>query len=158
MFSSQSLQAVVRPGELAVRELRLDAAVRLLDVRGTLDATTAGGLARRIDAAAATGVRWLVVDIGATVAVTDDALAMLVDAGRSLRARSAELIVAGGPGDAAERLAAFDVAHRPVQADSVDQVIVLLRQLGAGVRGARPVPRARRRVESLMLPRIQPRA
>jgi hypothetical protein len=96
MFSSQSLRAVVRPGEILVREQRLGAAVRLLAVSGTLDASTAGELARRIDATPG-GVRWLIVDLAAAVTVADEALAALVEAGRELRRCAGELIVAGGP-------------------------------------------------------------
>ena len=113
MFTSQSLRAVVKPGALVVREQRLDDVVHQLDVRGTLDAATVGELGRRIDAALAGGVRWLIVDIADTVAVADEALEALVTAARELRSRKGELIVAGAKGGAAERLAAFEVAHRP---------------------------------------------
>src|SRR6187455_2218141 len=105
MFTSQSLRAVVRPGAIVVRELRLGDVVRQLDVRGTVDAATVGELAHRIDAALAAGVRWLIVDIAGTVTVSDEALQALVTAGRELRAGRGELIVAGGPGDTARRLA-----------------------------------------------------
>src|SRR5919109_2038030 len=103
MFTSQSLRAVVKPGALAVREQRLDDVVHQLDVRGTLDGSTLGELARRIDAALAAGVRWLIVDIADTVVVADEALDALVKAGRELRSRKGELIVAGGPRGAAKR-------------------------------------------------------
>ena len=63
MFTSQSLRAVVRPGDLAVREQRLDDVVHQIDVTGTLDDANAPELARRIDAALAGGVRWLIVDL-----------------------------------------------------------------------------------------------
>ena len=77
MFNSQSLRAVVRPGAIVVRELRLDDVVRQLDVRGTVDAATVGELAQRIDAALAGGVRWLIVDIAGAVTVSDEALQAL---------------------------------------------------------------------------------
>jgi anti-anti-sigma regulatory factor len=156
MFTSQSLRAVVPPGALTVREQRLDDVVHQLDVRGTLDATTMGELTRRIDAALSGGVRWLIVDIAGTVKVADEALAALVVAGRELRARKGELIVAGAPGDAAERLAAFDVAHRPAQAANVDQAIMILKMLRPKT-GMHPTqPRAKQRITSLTLPRIEP--
>ena len=156
MFTSQSLRAVVKPGTLAVREQRLDDVVHQLDVRGTLDATTVGELARRIDAALAGGVRWLIVDIAETVTVADEALAALVTAARELRSRKGELIVAGAPGDAAQRLAAFEVAHRPAQAANVDQAIMILKMLRPKTDIQRPQPRAKQRITSLTLPRIEP--
>ena len=71
MFTSQKLRAVIQPGALAVREQRLDDVVHQLDLRGTLDGTTVGELARRVDAALAGGVRWLIVDLADTVDVAD---------------------------------------------------------------------------------------
>jgi anti-anti-sigma regulatory factor len=156
MFTSQSLRAVVPPGALVVREQRLDDVVHQLDVRGTLDATTLGELGRRIDAALAGGVRWLIVDIAGTVAVSDEALAALVTAARELRSRKGELIVAGAPAAAAERLAGFEVAHRPAQAANVDQAIMILKMLRPKTGVRRPQPRAKQRITSLTLPRIEP--
>ena len=153
MYSSQTLRAVVRPGEIAVSEQRLGAAVRLLAVRGTLDAATAGELSRRIDGAPGV-VRWLIVDLAAAVAVADEALEVLVEAGRRLRRRAGELIVAGGPGDTAQRLAAFDVAQRPAQVASVDEAVMMLERL-PWEPGARD-SRAGQRVVALTLPRIDP--
>ena len=157
MFTSQSLRAVVKPGALVVREQRLDDVVHQLDVRGTLDAATVAELGRRIDAALAGGVRWLIVDIAETVAVADQALDALVAAARELRSRKGELIVAGAQGDAAQRLAAFEVAHRPAQAASVDQAIMILKMLRpkTDIRSAQP--RAKQRITSLTLPRIEPK-
>jgi hypothetical protein len=57
MFTSQSLRAVVRPGALAVREQRLDDVVHHIELRGSLDETNAPEMARRVDAALASGVR-----------------------------------------------------------------------------------------------------
>jgi anti-anti-sigma regulatory factor len=156
MFTSQSLRAVVRPGAIVVRELRLGDVGHQLDVRGTVDATTVGELARRIDAALAAGVRWLIVDIAGAVAVSDEALQALVTAGLELRARKGELIVTGGPGDTAQRLAAFDVAHRPAQLATVDQAIMVLKLLRPQSNSQRPQPRAKQRITSLTLPRIEP--
>jgi anti-anti-sigma regulatory factor len=156
MFTSQSLRAVVPPGALTVREQRLDDVVHELDVRGTLDATTMGELTRRIDAALAGGVRWLIVDIAEAVAVADAALDALVTAARELRARKGELIVAGAPGDVAQRLAGLEVAHRPAQAANVDQAIMILKLLRPKTDIRRPQPRAKQRITSLTLPRIEP--
>jgi anti-anti-sigma regulatory factor len=156
MFTSQSLRAVVPPGALAVREQRLDDVVHQLDVRGTLDANTVGELGRRIDAALAGGVRWLIVDIADTVAVADEALEALVTAARELRSRKGELIVAGAKGEAAQRLAGFDVAYRPAQAANVDQAIMILKMLRPKT-GMQPgQPRAKQRITSLTLPRMEP--
>ena len=156
MFTSESLRAVVKPGALAIREQRLDDVVHQLDVRGTLDCTTLPELARRVDAALAGGVRWLIVDIADTVTVADAALEALVTEARELRARKGELIVAGAPGDAAQRLAAFEVAHRPAQAANVDQAIMILKMLRPKTDIRRPQPRAKQRITSLTLPRIEP--
>jgi anti-anti-sigma regulatory factor len=156
MFTSQSLRAVVPPGALTVSEQRLDDVVHQLDVRGTLDATTMGELTRRIDAALAGGVRWLIVDIAEATAVEDAALDALVTAARELRARKGELIVAGAPGDVAQRLAGLEVAYRPAQAANVDQAIMILKLLRPKTDIQRQQPRAKQRITSLTLPRIEP--
>ena len=89
MFTSQRLRAVIQPGALAIREQRLDDVVHQLDARGTLDAATLPELARRVDAALAGGVRWLIVDIAEAVSVADEAIAALVTAAASCaRARA----------------------------------------------------------------------
>jgi anti-anti-sigma regulatory factor len=156
MFTSQSLRAVVRPGALTIREQRLDDVVHQLDVRGTLDAGTVGQLAAPIDAALAGGVRWLIVDIAEAVTVADEAIAALVAAARELRSRKGELIVAGASADVAQRLAAIEVAHRPAQAASVDQAIMILKMLRPKTGIGQPQPRAKQRITSLTLPRIEP--
>jgi anti-anti-sigma regulatory factor len=157
MFTSQSLRAVVKPGALAIREQRLDDVVHELEARGTLDATTVGELAARIDAALAGGVRWLIVDVAGAVAVADAALDALVAAARELRSRKGELIVAGATGDVAERLGRFEVAQRPAQAANVDQAIMILKMLRPKTDIQRPPqPRAKQRITSLTLPRIEP--
>jgi anti-anti-sigma regulatory factor len=156
VFTSQKLRAVIKPGALAIREQRLDDVVHQLDVRGTLDGTTVPELARRVDAALAGGVRWLIVDIADTAGVADQAIAALVAAARELRSRKGELIVAGARGDVAERLAAIEVAHRPAQAASVDQAIMILKMLRPKTDIRRPQPRAKQRITSLTLPRIEP--
>jgi anti-anti-sigma regulatory factor len=157
MFTSQSLRAVVPPGALAVSDQRLDDVVHELGVRGTLDATTMGELTGRIDTALAAGVRWLIVDIAEATTVADPALDALVAAARELRARKGELILAGARGDVAERLAALEVAHRPAQAVNVDQAIMILKMLRPKTEIRRPQPRAKQRITSLTLPRIEPK-
>jgi anti-anti-sigma regulatory factor len=154
VFTSQSLRAVVPPGALTVSDQRLDDVVHELGVRGTLDATTMGELTRRIDAALAAGVRWLIVDIAEATTVADPALDALVTAARELRARKGELILAGARADVTERLARLEVAHRPAQAANVDQAIMILKMLRPKTAVARP----KQRISSLTLPRIEPRS
>jgi anti-anti-sigma regulatory factor len=156
MFTSQSLRAVVPPGALAVTDQRLDDVVHELGVRGTLDATTMGELTRRIDAALAAGVRWLIVDIAEATTVADAALDALVAAARELRSRKGELILAAAQGDVTERLAQLEVAHRPAQAANVDQAIMILKMLRPKTDIHRSPQRARQRITSLTLPRIEP--
>jgi hypothetical protein len=150
MFTSQSLRAVVKAGDVAIREQRLDDVVHLVDVRGTLGDAATPELARRVDAALAGGVRWLIVDLGGAVEVADGALAALAGTAQQLRARRGELIIAGDVGD---RLNAFEVAHRPAVAATVDQAVMILKML-------RPKTsiQPRRRITSLTLPRIEPPA
>jgi anti-anti-sigma regulatory factor len=158
VFTSQSLRAVVPPGALTVSDQRLDDVVHELGVRGTLDATTMGELTRRIDAALAGGVRWLIVDIAETTTVADAALDALVAAARELRTRKGELILAGAPADVAERLGRLQVADRPAQAANVDQAIMILKMLRPKTEIRRPQPRAKQRITSLTLPRIEPKS
>jgi anti-anti-sigma regulatory factor len=156
MFTSQSLRAVVKPGALTVREQRLDTVVHQLEVRGTLDEATVGELTRRVDAALAGGVRWLIVDLAGAVTVAEQALGALVTAARELRSRKGELIVAGAAHEVAERLAAYDAAHQPAQAASVDQAIMILKMLRPKTDIRRPQSRGKQRITSLTLPRIEP--
>jgi anti-anti-sigma regulatory factor len=156
MFTSQSLRAVVRPGALAVREQRLDDVVHAIELRGTLDDANAPEMARRVDSALAGGVRWLIVDLAEAVDVSDGALGALVATARELRTRRGELIVAGAGADVAERLGANDVAHRPALAANVDQAIMILKMLRPKTDIQRTPQRARQRITSLTLPRIEP--
>src|SRR4051794_16950469 len=68
MFTSQSLRAVQPSGSPDVRGRRLDDVLEQLEVRGPFEASGVGEVARRIDAALADGVRWLVVDLSDAVA------------------------------------------------------------------------------------------
>jgi len=156
MFTSQSLRAIVRPGALAIREHRLDDVVHHLEVRGTLSTQTSPELGRRIDGALASGVRWLIADLTDASEVSDEALAALVSAARELRSRRGELIVAGSQADVAERLAAYEVAHRPALAATVDQAMMILKMLRPKTDLRRPPQRAKQRITSLTLPRIEP--
>ena len=104
MFTSQSLRSVVRPGDLAVREQRLDDVVHQMDLKGSLDDANAPELERRIDAALAGGVRWLIVDLAEAAPVGDAALGALSSAVRELRSRRGELILAGAAPDVGPRI------------------------------------------------------
>ena len=154
MFTSQSLRAVAQPGSLVFREHRLDDVVHQIDVQGAL--SESGELGRRIDAALSGGVRWLILDLGEAHAVSDPVLAGLVDAAAALRARKGELIVAGAPPSVAQRLAGYDVAHRPAVAANVDQAVMILKMLRPKTDIRRPAARAKQRISSLTLPRIEP--
>jgi anti-anti-sigma regulatory factor len=157
MFTSQSLRAVVRPGDLAVREQRLDDVVHQMDLKGSVADANAPELERRIDAALAGGVRWLIVDLGDAHPVGDAALRALSTAVTELRSRRGELILAGAPPDVGPRLNEYEVARRPALAANVDQAIMILKMLRPKTAVDRPTPRAKQRISSLTLPRIEPR-
>ena len=151
MFTSQSLRAVPKPGSVGFKEHRLDDVVHQIDVAGALEDT--GELSRRIEDALAGGVRWLILDLSEAATVSDNVLEGLVDAAGALRARKGELIVAGAQRHVAQRLAAYDVAHRPAAAANVDQAVMILKML----RPKTDIRRAKQRITSLTLPRIDPR-
>ena len=157
MFTSQSLRAVVRPGDLAVREQRLDDVVHQMDLKGSVADANAPELERRIGAALAGGVRWLIIDLADANPVGDAALATLSSAVTELRSRRGELILAGAPPDVGPRLNAYEVAQRPALAANVDQAIMILKMLRPKTAVNRPTPRAKQRISSLTLPRIEPR-
>ena len=152
MFTSQSLRAVAQRGS-QFREHRLDDVVHQIDVTGAL--TEATELMRRIEGALSGGVRWLIVDLGEAVDVPDPVLAGLVETAALLRTRRGELIVAGASRSVADRLAHYDVAHRPAVAASVDQAVMILKMLRPKTDIRRPPQRAKR-ISSLTLPRIEP--
>ena len=151
MFTSQSLRAVPKPGSVGFKEHRLDDVVHQIDVAGALEDTAE--LSRRIEDALAAGVRWLILDLSEAATVSDNVLEGLVDAAGALRARKGELIVAGAQRHVAQRLAAYDVAHRPAMAANVDQAVMILKML----RPKTDIRRAKQRITSLTLPRIEPR-
>jgi anti-anti-sigma regulatory factor len=156
LFTSQSLRAI-RPGDLSVSEQRLDDVVHEIAVRGALSATAAPELARRIDAALAGGVRWLIVDLTAASEVADPALPALVTTARELRARRGELIVAGDTANLTPRFAAWDSSHRPAVAANSQQALMILKMLRPKTAIQRDAPaRPRTRITSLTLPRIEP--
>jgi len=157
VFTSQSLRSVVRPGDLAVREQRLDDVVHQMDLKGSLDDGNAPELERRIDAALAGGVRWLIVDLAEAAPVGGAALNALSSAVRELRSRRGELILAGAAPDVGPRINAYEVAARPALAANVDQAIMILKMLRPKTAVNRPTPRAKQRISSLTLPRIEPR-
>ena len=78
--------------------------------------------------------------------------ARVIEAAAKLRARKGELIVAGAQRHVAQRLASYDVAHRPAVAANVDQAVMILKML----RPKTDIRRAKQRVTSLTLPRIEP--
>jgi anti-anti-sigma regulatory factor len=158
MFTSQSLRAVVRPGAVSIREHRLDDVVHQVEVNGTLNEQTAPELARRIDSALAAGVRWLIADLTHATEVSDQALSALVNGARELRSRRGEMIVAGSPPEVAARLGAWEVAHRPALAANADQALMILKMLRPKTSVQRPSQRAKQRITSLTLPRIEPPA
>jgi anti-anti-sigma regulatory factor len=158
MFTSQRLRAVVPPGSVDVREHRLDDVVHHLEVSGSLALENVGDVARRIDAALQAGVRWLIIDISATDPVSDPMLAALVATAQECRSRRGELIVAGARADATERLQAYEVTQRPALAANVDQAIMILKMLRPKTKVQRPGDRARQRITSMTLPRIEPRS
>jgi anti-anti-sigma regulatory factor len=158
MFTSQSLRAVVKPGSVAFGEHRLDDVVHQIEVRGTLDDNAGRELERRVESALAGGVRWLILDLAEAVDVSDRVLEGLVGAAGALRTRRGELIVAGASRSVAERLAAYDVAHRPAVAANVDQAVMILKMLRPKTDIRRPPQQAKRRISSLTLPRIEPPA
>ncbi len=154
MYTSQSLRAVAQPGSPVFGEHRLDDVVHQIDVQGTL--SESAELGRRIDAALGGGVRWLILDLSEAIGVSDPVLAALVQAAGALRARKGELIVAGATQSVAQRLAAYDVAHRPAVAANVDQAVMILKMLRPKTDIRRPPQRAKQRISSLTLPRIEP--
>jgi len=156
MFTSQSLRAVVKPGTVAFREHRLDDVVHQIDVSGTLSDASTPELGRRIEAVLNDGVRWLILDLSAAQEVSDGALASIVNAAAALRTRKGELIVAGAIAPVAQRLAAYDVAHRPAMAANVDQAVMILKMLRPKTAVKRPTERAKQRITSLTLPRVEP--
>jgi anti-anti-sigma regulatory factor len=156
MFTSQSLRAVVKPGTVAFREHRLDDVVHQIDVSGTLSDASTPELGRRIEAVLNDGVRWLILDLSAAQEVSDGALASIVNAAAALRTRKGELIVAGAIAPVAAKLGAYDVAHRPAVAANVDQAVMILKMLRPKTDIRRPQQRAKQRISSLTLPRIEP--
>jgi anti-anti-sigma regulatory factor len=157
MFTSQSLRAVVRSGDLAVREQRLDDVVHQMDLKGSVADANAPELERRIGAALDGGVRWLIIDLGDANPVGDAALSALSSAVTELRSRRGELILAGAPPDVGPRLNQYEVSQRPALAANVDQAIMILKMLRPKTAVDRPTPRAKQRISSLTLPRIEPR-
>ena len=160
MFTSQQMRAVVPPGQVGVREQRLDDVVHQMEVSGAITIANVAEVARRIDAALAAGVRWLIFDVAGSTEVADPMLAALVATARELRSRRGELIVTGTSPEVAERLGQIDVSVRPALAANVDQAIMILKMMRPktrvdGVGGG--ASRARQRITSMTLPRIEPR-
>ena len=66
------------------------------------------------------------------------------------------MIVAGSPADVAGRLGSWEVAHRPALAANVDQAVMILKMLRPKTAVQRPSQRAKQRITSLTLPRVEP--
>jgi anti-anti-sigma regulatory factor len=154
MFTSQRLHAVVPPGEVSIREHRLDDVVHQLFIRGAIPPENVAEVARRIDTALQAGVRWLIVDISEAEPVSDPLIAALVATARECRSRRGELIISGASPEVATRVGAHEVAHRPALAANADQAIMILKML----RPKTGTQRARQRITSMSLPRIEPRS
>jgi hypothetical protein len=146
MFTPPSVRST--PSEGAVREQRLDDVLHHLEVKG---APAVGELGRRIDAALASGVRWLMIDLERATVVPDS---VLVATARELRSRRGELILVAAPADVVDRLAGYAVGDRPALAANVDQALMILKML----RPKTEIRRPRKRITSLTLPRIEPPA
>jgi hypothetical protein len=145
MFTPPSVRA---SSDGVIREQRLDDVLHHLELRG---APAASELGRRIDAALASGVRWLMIDLERATAVADS---VLVATARELRARRGELILVAPPGGVVEQLSRHEIPDRPAIAANVDQALMILKML----RPKTEIRRPRKRITSLTLPRIEPPA
>jgi anti-anti-sigma regulatory factor len=157
MFTSQQMRAVVPVGKIAVREQRLDDVVHQMEASGAISPDNVAEVARRIDSALSAGVRWVIFDLAGATEVSDPMLAALVATARELRTRRGELIVAGASPDVSQRLGAYDVSVRPALASNVDQAIMILKMLRPKTQVEKTESRARQRITSMTLPRIEPR-
>ena len=145
MFTPPSVRA---PSEGVIREQRLDDVLHHLEIRG---APAASELGRRIDAALASGVRWLMIDLERAGAVPGS---VLVATARELRGRRGELILVSAQPDVIDGLARYAAGDRPAVAANVDQALMILKML----RPKTEIRRPRKRITSLTLPRIEPPA
>lgn len=159
MFTSQQMRAIVPSGQIAVREQRLDDVVHQMEIAGAVSVENVAEVARRIDAALSAGVRWMIFDLASAGEIADPMLAALVATARELRTRRGELIVAGASADVSQRLGAYDVSVRPALASNVDQAVMILKMLRPKTKidGQNAGQRARQRITSMTLPRIEPR-
>jgi hypothetical protein len=146
MFTPPSVRSASSEG--VIREQRLDDVLHHLELRG---APAASELGRRIDAALASGVRWLMVDVERATAVPES---VLVATARELRTRRGELILVSLPATLVEGLAQYEISERPAVAANVDQALMILKML----RPKTEIRRPRKRITSLTLPRIEPPA
>jgi hypothetical protein len=146
MFTPPSVRATSPEG--VIREQRLDDVLLHLELRGE---PAASELGQRVDAALATGVRWLMVDVERATAVPDG---VLVAAARELRRRRGELILVAPPAAVLDQLAQHAITDRPAVAANVDQALMILKML----RPKTEIRRPRKRITSLTLPRIEPPA
>jgi len=146
MFTPPSVRSASSEG--IIREQRLDDVLHHLELRG---APAASELGRRIDAALASGVRWLMVDVERATAVPGS---VLVATARELRNRRGELILVSPRAALLDGLAHYESSDRPAVAANVDQALMILKML----RPKTEIRRPRKRITSLTLPRIEPPA
>jgi hypothetical protein len=146
MFTPPSVRSASSEG--TIREQRLDDVLHHLELRG---APAASELGRRVDAALASGVRWLMVDVERATAVPES---VLVATARELRSRRGELILVSPPASVVDALSQYEISERPAVAANVDQALMILKML----RPKTEIRRPRKRITSLTLPRIEPPA
>jgi hypothetical protein len=146
MFTPPSVRSASSEG--TIREQRLDDVLHHLELRG---APAASELGRRVDAALASGVRWLMVDVERATAVPES---VLVATARELRTRRGELILVSPPASVVDALSQYEISERPAVAANVDQALMILKML----RPKTEIRRPRKRITSLTLPRIEPPA
>jgi hypothetical protein len=146
MFTPPTVRSASVDG--SIHEQRLDDVVHHMDVRGTPGASELG---RRIDAALASGVRWLMLDLERAGALPES---VLVATAGELRMRRGELILIAAPAELVDRLGHYEIAERPASATTVDQALMILKML----RPKTAIRRPRKRITSLTLPRIEPPA
>ena len=102
-------------------------------------------------------MRWLILDLAEAVDVTDPVLdAPRRGAGRAAGAQGRADRRGRASRRVAQRLGAYDVAHRPAVAANVDQAVMILKMLRPKTDIRRPPQRAKQRISSLTLPRIEP--
>jgi anti-anti-sigma regulatory factor len=138
------------------REHHLGDVVHQIDAVGEMPEQAAPELDRRLHAAMEHGARWLIVDLAEALNVADGVLGVLLAAARDLHMRKGELILAGASPAVVRRLEETDLGRRPALAAGVDQALIILKMLRPKTTLEAPASRAKQRISSLSLPRIEP--